>query len=204
MVDKWPAVDHHSLNILVNQNYNPGSWASREGCIFYNKGCAHFLDLNGQLFLFLILQDQNLKWLDWNHVTFETVIQEQHFSPSLMPCWSLFTVSLLVTSQPGEKQKREVACVDHPYIPQTQRTKLPFFLKCVERSGHNRCAAVALQCLEPRAFWVEQKLNSCLLWEGLLPLSFKRAALVTLMTLITLSFSCWSNCSLGDPWDWPH
>lgn len=128
----------------------------------------------------------------------------QHLGPNLMPCWSHFTVSLLVTSQPGEKQKREVACVHCPYIPQAQRTKLPFFLKCVERSGHNCCAAVALRCLEPRARWVEQKLNSCLLWEGLLPLSFRRAALVTLMTLITLSFSCWSNCISGDPGDRPH
>lgn len=40
------------------------------------------------------------------------------------------------------------------------------------------------QCLEPRVFWVEQRLNSRLLWEGLVTLNFKNAAFVVVLMLL--------------------
>lgn len=58
------------------------------------------------------------------------------------------------------------------------------FSRIVLRSWHNCGAAEPSQCLEPRVFWVEQRLNSRLLWEGLLTLNFKKAPFVVALMLL--------------------
>lgn len=75
-------------------------------------------------------------------------------------------------------------------VPQAWRTKLPFFSKCAQRSWRNCGAAAALPVLRARIFWVEQRLNSRLLWEGLLTLNFKRAAFFSGSDAVTVSYSC--------------
>lgn len=143
----------------------------------------------------LILLSDEVK----NHLTFEIRKEEWNLDPKLKLCWLYFTISLLASFQPEDRQGKWLLGCHCAAQPKEQN-----FLFSWKILGVHGVTAGQLQpcVLEAQSFQGGTKINHASFGKKILSLSFKIRQLLEVLLILLLFHVFCSGSSYDDPKDW--